>query len=156
MKKTRVKLTDEEKKKCHTVIHGAAVAASAAAGGMSQIPLADNTVIAPIQVGMIIKLGTIFGHKVTEGLAKGIIANAAAAFVGRGVSQVLLGWVPIVGNAVNATTAGGITEAIGWLAVKEFKSKSTVVDSTDNENVEDETEEKASMADDLDDLFGED
>ena len=89
---------------------------------MAQIPLADNAVIAPIQIGMIIKLGNVFGHTITETMAKAIISSAAASFIGRGVSQVLLGWIPGVGNAINTATAAGITEAIGWIAVKEFSS----------------------------------
>ena len=35
-------------------------------------------------------------------------------------SQVLVGWIPGIGNAINATTAAGITEAMGWLLAKEF------------------------------------
>jgi len=30
---------------------------------------------------------------------------------------VVLGWLPFLGNAVNAATAAAITEAIGWAAV---------------------------------------
>lgn len=44
----------------------------------------------------------------------------AAATVGRTASQVLVGWIPGIGNAINATTAAGITEAMGWLLAKEF------------------------------------
>lgn len=35
---------------------------------------------------------------------------------GRGISQVLVGWIPGYGNAINATTAAAVTEAIGWAA----------------------------------------
>lgn len=38
----------------------------------------------------------------------------AAAVLGRSASQFLLGWLPGVGNAINAATAAALTEAIGW------------------------------------------
>ena len=44
-----------------------------------------------------------------------------AAQIGRAASQVLIGWVPGVGNVVNAVTAASLTEAIGWIMAKEFE-----------------------------------
>jgi uncharacterized protein (DUF697 family) len=32
------------------------------------------------------------------------------------LSQALVGWIPGVGNAINAATAAALTEAIGWAA----------------------------------------
>jgi uncharacterized protein (DUF697 family) len=40
--------------------------------------------------------------------------------VGRTASQALVGWIPGFGNAINMTTAAGLTEAIGWIIAKEF------------------------------------
>jgi hypothetical protein len=39
--------------------------------------------------------------------------SAAAATIGRAASQALIGWIPGIGNIINATTAAAITEAIG-------------------------------------------
>ena len=44
--------------------------------------------------------------------------------MGRAVSQVLVGWIPFVGNAINASTAAALTESVGWLLAKEFASQS--------------------------------
>ncbi len=35
-------------------------------------------------------------------------------------SQVLVGWIPGIGNAVNASTAAALTEGIGWAMANEF------------------------------------
>lgn len=40
------------------------------------------------------------------------------------VSQVLVGWIPGLGNAINASTAAALTESVGWLLAKEFASQS--------------------------------
>ena len=60
---------------------------------------------------------------ITESAAKSIIASAAASIAGRTLSQVLVGWIPVIGNAINTATAAGITEAIGWIAVNNFYAR---------------------------------
>jgi len=114
-------LTENQTKACHAIIHSASVAAGGVGTGLAQIPLADNAVITPIQMTMITTLALkVFDLRITEGAGKAILGSAVAAFIGRGVSQVLWGWIPVVGNAINTATAAGITELIGWIAVKHF------------------------------------
>lgn len=113
-------MTDDEKAKCHAIIHSASVAAGGVGAGLAQIPGSDNAVITPIQLTMTISLGKVFGVSLTEAAAKAAMASVAASTIGRTISQVLIGWIPGIGNAVNATTAAGITEALGWALAKEF------------------------------------
>lgn len=40
--------------------------------------------------------------------------------IARVISQIVLGWVPGAGNAVNSATAAAITEAVGWILVSEL------------------------------------
>ena len=117
-----VELTDSQKKKCNAIIHTASVAAGGVGTGLAQIPLSDNAIITPIQITMIVSLAAVFDIRLTEGAAKGILAGFATSFVGRGISQVLFGWIPVLGNAINTATAAGITEAVGWMAVAHFFS----------------------------------
>ena len=107
-------MTSDQKSSCHGIIHTASVAAAAAGGGMAQLPGSDNAVIVPIQITMIISLGKVFGKSITNSLATSLLASAGATVGGRMISQVLVGWIPFLGNAVNASTAAGVTEAIGW------------------------------------------
>lgn len=107
-------------KKCNAVIHTAAVSCGGVGTGLAQLPGSDNAVIVPIQIGMIVGLGAIFELNITESAAKSIIASAGATIAGRAVSQFFIGWIPVIGNAVNTATAAGVTEAIGWIAVKNF------------------------------------
>ena len=115
-----VKMPDDIKKKCHAIIHAAAASTGAVGTGLAQIPMADNAVITPIQITMIISLGKVFGLRITEGVANGVIASCGATIAGRGITQVLWGWIPGLGNAINTATAAGLTEAIGWVAAKQF------------------------------------
>lgn len=113
-------MTEEQKKSCKKVIHTASAAAAGAGAGLAQFIGSDNLVITPIQLAMVVKLGSVFGRSITESTAKAAIASASAALVGRTASQVLAGWIPIAGNIINAGTAAGLTEAVGWLIAKEF------------------------------------
>jgi uncharacterized protein (DUF697 family) len=100
--------------KARVVIHGAAVAAAAAGGGLAQIPGSGSLVITPIQISMIIALGSLHGKTLSKSSALGVLAAAYGPYVGRTVSQLLIGWIPGVGNAINAATAFVVTESIGW------------------------------------------
>lgn len=116
----KLNLPPDIQKKCKAIIHTASVSAGGVGTGLAQIPLSDNAVIVPIQIGMIVSLGKVFELNITESAAKSIIASAGASIAGRSVTQVLWGWIPGLGNAINTATAAGLTEAIGWLAVKNF------------------------------------
>ena len=101
-------------KKIHALIHTAA--AAAAGGGLAQVPGSDAAVITPIQVAMIVAIGAEHGTAIGKTAVAELILAFSAAALGRGLSQCLLGWVPGLGNAVNAITAAALTEAIGWAA----------------------------------------
>lgn len=105
---------------CHGVIHSASAAAAATGAGLAQLPCSDNAVITPIQLAMTIALGRVFGMELTESAAKAAMVSMAGASVGRTLSQVLVGWIPGLGNAINAVTAAGVTETLGWLLAEDF------------------------------------
>lgn len=113
-------MDEEQKKKCHQIIHTASTLAGGVGAGLAQIPLSDNAVIIPIQTTMTVALGSVFGMKLTKSAATATAATALASTVGRGTSQVLVGWIPGYGNVINASTAAAITEAVGWHIANEF------------------------------------
>lgn len=116
----KIDIPEDMMNKCHAIIHSASVSCGGVAVASAQIPTSDNAVIVPIQIGMIIGLGKVFELNITEAMAKSIIASAGATIAGRTVSQILVGWIPLIGNAINTATAAGVTEAIGWIAVQNF------------------------------------
>ncbi|MBR4631679.1 MAG: hypothetical protein IKO57_14765 [Treponema sp.] len=116
----KIPLDPAVKKKCNIIIHSASAACGGVGTGLAQIPLSDTAVITPIQIGMIISLAAVFGLKITKEFATSLLAGFTASFVGRGVSQVLVGWIPGLGNVINTATAAVITEAIGWSVVNGF------------------------------------
>ena len=103
---------------------GAAVAAGAAATGLAQIPLSDNAVIIPIQITMILSLAKVFDRSLDEAAAKALLLQTITTMLGktaaRTFTQFVIGWIPGVGNVVNASTAAALTEALGWLVADDF------------------------------------
>ena len=116
-------MTSDQKSKCNAIIHTASVAAAGAGAGLAQIPGSDNAVITPIQLTMTISLGKVFDIDLSESAAKAALGSVAASTIGRTVSQVLLGWIPGIGNAINATTAAGLTETMGWALADDFSKQ---------------------------------
>lgn len=113
-------MTKKQKSKCKKIIHAASVSAGGIGAGVAQIPGADNLAIKPIQIAMITALAGVFDKDLTEAGATAILGNLLASTIGRGISQVLVGWIPGIGNAINATTAAGLTETLGWTVAKQF------------------------------------
>ena len=113
-------MTFEQQAKCHTIIHSASASAGAIGAGLAQVPCSDNLIITPIQLAMTIGLGQVFGIDLTESSAKAAMASASANLVGRAAAQVLVGWIPGVGNLINAGTAAALTEAMGWMLAESF------------------------------------
>lgn len=116
-------MTNKERGLCNGIIHTASAVAGVVGAGLAQVPTSDNLVITPIQLTMAVSLGKVFGISLDQSAAKAAIASAAAATVGRATSQVLVGWIPGVGNIINASTAAAITEAIGWIMANEFEKQ---------------------------------
>jgi uncharacterized protein (DUF697 family) len=116
-------MTDDQKKLCHGIIHGAAASAAAVGGGLAQLPLSDSAILLPIQIAMVVALGKVFGVTLTDSGGKALVLGSMSGWFGRAASQILVGWIPGVGNAINATTAASLTEAIGWYVVAKFDKK---------------------------------
>ena len=113
-------MTKEQEIACNAAIHTASAAAAAVGGGLAQIPGSDSVPIATIQTMMVVSLAKAFGKDLTEGMAKAVVGTGLSTMVGRGVSQLLIGWIAGFGNIVNASTAAAVTESLGWLVVADL------------------------------------
>jgi uncharacterized protein (DUF697 family) len=113
-------VTREERRECELIIHGASLAAGAVGGGLAQLPGADAVIIMPIQVGMIVALGRVFGIKVSQSAARSAAYATLGTIVGRGASTILARRIPGIGNLVNAGIAGGVTQLLGRTVMQQM------------------------------------
>lgn len=109
--------------KIHAIIHSASAACAGIGGGLAQLPGSDSLAIVPLQTAMILSIATQHGVDLTEAAAADLVLTFAATQGGRLLSQVLVGWMPGVGNLINASTAAALTEAIGWAASAYFEKE---------------------------------
>lgn len=120
-------MTDEQKKRCHEIIHAASISAAAVGAGAASVPvvgsfiqLFDESAITPIQIAMIVSLGKVFDVSLDKTTAASLLTAMVTAKVGRKVAGFFAGFVPGLGSAVNGGTAASITEGVGWAAVAYF------------------------------------
>ena len=111
-----VEMSVSKNQKVHGVIHTASAASAGVGAGLAQIPGADAPVIAGIQTTMIIGIAEIHGTGLNKAAAANLLLTFTATIGGRTLSQFLVGWIPGWGNAINASTAAALTEAVGWAA----------------------------------------
>ena len=104
----------------HSIIHGFSAVAAGVGGGLAQLPSSDAPVLVSLQSAMILALARRRDVRMDDAAATQLVLTFAATMAGRTLSQWLVGWIPGWGNALNATTAASITEAIGWAAVEWF------------------------------------
>lgn len=110
-------------RKIHSIIHFASVTAGGIGAGLAQLPGSDMPMLMALQTAMILAIGHEHGCEITRSKAKTILLTLPAGYGGRSLSQVLIGWIPGYGNAINAGTAMAVTEAVGWAADAYFKQE---------------------------------
>ena len=72
--------------------------------------------IAGLQTAMIVSIASVHGQTITKTAAADLLLTFVATIGGRTLSQFLVGWLPGIGNGINAATAAALTEAVGWAA----------------------------------------
>lgn len=97
----------------------------AAAAGATPIPFSDSIALVPIQVGMLAKIGITFGMEASTTTLTTLVTSAfgagAATLAGRALVTGLLKMVPgagsVAGGAIAASTAAGLTKALGTVYI---------------------------------------
>lgn len=104
-----------------SIIHVFAAVAGGVGFGLAQLPGSDAPVLVALQTAMILALADRYDVSLTRAAAAEIALTMAATMIGRGLSQLLLGWLPVLGNLANAVTAAAVTEAVGWFSARWFE-----------------------------------
>ncbi len=108
-----------KKDQAHKVVATACTAAFAA--GATPIPFSDAAVLAPIQIGMLAAITSVFGLELSKGTLSTLVASAVgvggATLAGRTIVVNLLKFIPgvgtVAGSAISGATAAALTAALG-------------------------------------------
>ena len=117
-------MTENEKSKCHLIIHSAAAASGA--GNIVPIPgLGAGADMAAITT-MAISLASVFGRELTSAAARGAAYAALKRAIlkqpAKYLAKEFVKIIPFLGQAVAAGISVALAEAAGWQLAYEFDS----------------------------------
>lgn len=90
--------------------------------GATPIPMTDAALLAPVQLGMMRKVASIYGIPLTKDAGVTIATQLTVAAAGKAAATSLLKLVPGFGVVITGTIAGTFTAAVGyaWRAICEL------------------------------------
>ena len=115
-------MTDEEKSRCHMIVH----AAAAAAGAGNIVPVPGLGVAADMvtMTTMAVSLAEVFGKELTSAAARGAAYAALKKVIlsqpVKYATKELAKFIPWIGAAIAASFAVALTAAAGWQLAQEF------------------------------------
>ena len=104
------------------IITTAATSAGAAVFA-NPVPVSDFLILVPIQIGMVIKLGAVYGETIDKKSAVEIVTTLGAGVATRVIFQTVVSWVPGVKNVLGPPVASAATYGMGTAAKKYFKGQ---------------------------------
>lgn len=118
-------MTEEQKKKCHTIIHSHAVAA--AAGNAIPVPGLGLATDVGTMVTMAMALSAVFGGDITENVAKNVAVAALKRTVLKQPIKTLAKeaskLIPGLGQVVAPTISIGMLESAGWAMAHDLERR---------------------------------
>ena len=112
-------MTDDEKKKCHAIIHSHAVLA--AAGNALPLPgtgLAADTITMTTMTTMAMALASVLGGSIPESVARNMAVNAIVAAVKKNAVKAFVKEavkiVPFAGQIISPSISVAMLESAGW------------------------------------------
>lgn len=91
--------------------------ASSAVVGASPIPGSDFIPLTGIQIGLMVKLSTLYGKPLSKDNAKELIIATIVGNIGKTIFRQVAKFIPGAGSVIGASVAGATTVALGY-AVK--------------------------------------
>ncbi|MBO1910650.1 DUF697 domain-containing protein, partial [Microvirga sp. 3-52] len=91
-----------------------AAGGSAASIGAIPIPGADFVPLTALQVGLMLRLSTLYGKPISKDNAKELILATITGNVGKTIFRQIVKFVPGAGTVAGASVAGGMTLALGY------------------------------------------
>ena len=109
-------MTEDQKIRCHAIIHSAAVAAGS--GNAVPVPVLGLAADTAALVGMAIGLAAVFGQSIPECAAKAMAIDALKKTLLKQpvkvIAKELSKIIPFFGSVFAATVSVGLVEAAGW------------------------------------------
>jgi uncharacterized protein (DUF697 family) len=109
-------IQESKKRQTAATIHKYATAHAATAALLAQTEIGDELCLTILTTAMMFTIVAINGGKWTAKFAAAVLGIAGGTVIGIKAAMLLVKWIPLVGNAVNATASLFTTELLGWTA----------------------------------------
>ncbi|MGZ5008334.1 MAG: hypothetical protein ACXWE9_09820 [Methylobacter sp.] len=114
-------MTDEERKaKATKIIDDIAQTAATLTAVFSQIPGMGVATLTKLYLEMLAKIAALFNQKLEPQAARSLVLTGCNRYTGAIFQKSVLGWIPLIGNAVNAKITYDLTKNIGWFFYNHF------------------------------------
>lgn len=118
-------MTDEERTKCHAIIHSCAIGS----GASNLIPIPGTGIAGDMlaMTAMTVSLARVFGSNITDEIAKGMAILAIKETLRKSCFKVIIRElskiIPFAGPAISATLSTSMIEAAGWDIAEDLSKK---------------------------------
>jgi uncharacterized protein (DUF697 family) len=113
MREEKVELATKRSKFVQAMYASVVVGSAGGIVSMQPLPFADNLIITPMQVGLIIWIGGIYGRSISSGMASKVIAAAGFGLFAQHATLLLYKFIPGLTFGLGPITVIGFTVLLG-------------------------------------------
>jgi uncharacterized protein (DUF697 family) len=113
-------LDQERKAKATKIIDDIAQTAATLTAVFSQIPGMGVATLTKLYLEMLAKIAALFNQELEAQAARSLALTACNHYAGAIFRKSVLGWIPLIGNAINAKITYDLTKNIGWFFYHHF------------------------------------
>jgi len=118
-------MTEEERKvKATKIIDDVAKTAATATAVFSQIPGMGAATLTKLYLEMAKNIAALFNRELESQAARTLVLTGCKRYAKAIFEKSVLGWIPLVGNAINAKITFDLTKKIGWFLYDHFDKTS--------------------------------
>lgn len=114
-------MTEEERRiQATKIIDDVAATAATMTAVFSQIPGMGVATLTKLYLDMAKKIAALFNQDMELQAARTLVLDACERNAKAIVNKSILGWIPLMGNAINAKITFDLTKKVGWFIYDHF------------------------------------
>lgn len=111
---------DERRAKATKIIDDIAQTAATFTAVFSQVPGMGVATLTKLYLDMATKMAALFNRELESQAARSLVLAGCNRYANAIFKKSVLGWIPLVGNAINAKITYDLTQNIGWFFYSYF------------------------------------
>lgn len=117
-------IQEQRRAQAEKIIDDIARSAAGLTATFSQIPGMGAATLTKFYLEMAGKIAALFGRKLESKAAQSLVLEGCVRYSTPLLQKSMLGWIPLLGNIVNAKITYDVTKKIGWFLYNRFDETS--------------------------------